>query len=531
MLDIVLETIYSKNLLLDPIRPPCQHSKTPKLKRTNMNKVHYIFISLLLLNESLSLYYIPIYADGLNHLALSTILFATLIFSISNKHLRAILAITSGLFSLLSLYNASRLFSPIYYDQVASVLSSTSDALSMAKFTYTPILSIFTLIILATTTLLFFISLRIKPYNTKTSIVVFMSFIVFFYFEIFLNSHTNTFLKIATSFKHYCIPKNQLIVERQPPTPNKSHSIFHQDDLPNVLFVMSEAISSEVLAEHPVHFFNEKFINSPNTVKFEHSFSSGPFTSLSAINFYLLTTSDNAKKTQYPTLFMYAKAAGYETHYRNSRNSLWGNVSGILHQDIDTSLDMRSFKGNNCEYKCSLLGGINDISFFDQTIKPYFTTSSPFFMTWHTDLVHPPYSRFKKEDSQSNYDAYLNGIDMLSDLLNHVYSNLPDNTILMVSADHGALHNHQSLSVPLFLTYNGTNETVKKYIDQLNKIKTKPVPQKIVITTFLQYLGYQLPSDIQIQIDKPISVETLSGLISPTITDLSEIKKLINSSN
>jgi hypothetical protein len=489
-----------------------------------MTKFQYVFIIILLITELLSLYYIPFHLNGLTHLLLSTALFSFLLLSIRSNYLTIFLIVASGATSLITITNASRLYSPLYYDQVASVLSSPTDALSMSSFSVTPSLVFLAIVIFISVIALITISLKTPRFNTKTSTVVFLAIASSIYFEIFLYSQSNSFFKVLTSAKHYYIPKNQLIIDRVSPSLDSSKSKIDQRSLPNVLFVMSEAISSEITDINPIQFFESQ---QSNSVEFKHAFSSGPFTSLSAINFYLLTTSQNAQNPKYPTLFMYAKTAGYKTHYRNSRNSLWGNISGILHQDVDTLNDMTDYKLNDCAYKCSLLGGVNDFSFFDGNIKPYLS-DTPFFMTFHTDLVHPPYSRFKENNTQSNYDAYINGIDALSDLLFHIYSNLPDNTLLFLSSDHGALHNHKTLSVPLFVIYKGSNQSVLEYIELLRQYKNKPVQQKFVMTALLTKIGYQLPREIDFDHNKPISVETLSDFVEPKRMDITELKKEIN---
>ncbi|MFH0922250.1 MAG: phosphoethanolamine transferase [Fibrobacterota bacterium] len=146
-----------------------------------------------------------------------------------------------------------------------------------------------------------------------------------------------------------------------------------------------------------------------------------------------------------PTVFNYARAAGFATAFISAQDLRWGHLEKIL---VDASVDL--FRdGSFFSPSVNVMKGADDMIVVKRGILPYLdTVRSPFLLVYQMDGSHYPYTdhcpesckRFLPEEGENSVSAYDNTVAYtdaaLSLLINKVQSRFPDAWIVF-TPDHG----------------------------------------------------------------------------------------------
>ena len=477
--------------------------------------------------------FIPLDGFAFNQLFLSSIFLGTFIVALPMLLARILLLVINLLLTV-ALVNASRLKSPIYPEQVYGFIDAPGVALSMASASISTTLFLAIVFVFVMTKISFAMIKHKETRNPRLNILAMTSILsTIIYFDLGVHSTVHPALKVTNATKSYFFPYNDKVMQREWVTPDRATGVLADNNV-NIFFLVGEAISNEVASEDNVfESLKAATIGSETEhhVDFTKAFSTGPFTSLSVLNFYFMDTSDKAKQP-IPSIFMKAKAAGYSTAYFNSRNARWGNIQRILSEGVDSFVDMTTTDFCRTS-RCSLLGGVDDELILDKVSQTLSTIPGPYFATWHTDLVHPPYKRYSESDNDSIFQAYSNGLKRFSQLAERVLRLLPTNSLLVITADHGALHTGDTLNVPLHIIYKGESPEAVSLIDSISVNQEQPITHLDVLTTIFMELKYS-PSntrgrDLSERLgQQQIKIETQTGMISPTIQKYDELVSEIN---
>ncbi len=146
-----------------------------------------------------------------------------------------------------------------------------------------------------------------------------------------------------------------------------------------------------------------------------------------------------------PTIFAYAKAAGYKTAFLTAQDFKWGHMDKIL---IDRNVD-EFVDGSSISSSVDVLEGIDDMLLLNKMAGPYIDSiTAPFLLVLQMNGSHYPYSRhcpyeykkFMPEKGDNSIEAYDNTVVYTDHFLGMLYkkalSRFPGCWIIF-TPDHG----------------------------------------------------------------------------------------------
>ncbi|GAA0683064.1 hypothetical protein GCM10009104_05130 [Marinobacterium maritimum] len=242
--------------------------------------------------------------------------------------------------------------------------------------------------------------------------------------------------------------------EDYPPKPELTYREQAADKAPSMVMVIGESLN----VDH-MQIYGYPRETTPNLVRLEQSnqvvalknaVSIGPRTLCSVP--YMMTglqgIDPNGVIYSVPTIFNYAKSAGYNTALITAQDFQWRNVDKIF---VDQDMDHFE-QGVNFSPDVSVSVGADDRVVLEKGVKPWLHRqqggAAPFMLVVQMSGSHTPFSRqvpaemkqFLPEENPNSINAYDNTVwytDLvLSELLQAVRAQAPDAWIFY-SSDHG----------------------------------------------------------------------------------------------
>ena len=149
-----------------------------------------------------------------------------------------------------------------------------------------------------------------------------------------------------------------------------------------------------------------------------------------------------------PSIFNYAKSAGYKTALITAQDFQWRNIDKLF---VDKDMDHFQ-QGTDFSSKVNVSVGADDQVMFDRGVKPFLDKATlkpaPLFLVIQMSGSHPPYAaqvpqdmkQFLPEDSPIGVNAYDNTVwytdKFLSRLVQEVHAKRP-NAWIFFTSDHG----------------------------------------------------------------------------------------------
>ena len=219
---------------------------------------------------------------------------------------------------------------------------------------------------------------------------------------------------------------------------------------PNFVFIIGE---SQVLQHMQIYGYNKK--TTPNLKKLYDQKKIIPFTKVISVGNktrlsvpYMLTglmgPDPNGVIYQYPTIFDYAKNAGYTTIFISAQDLRWGNIYKMFNnKNLDIILD-----GNNFSASVDVHKGIDDLIILPKIFDVLKNCKPPFLLVLQMDGSHYPYNihspdslkKFLPEDSPNCINAYDNTLVVTDLYLSRLYKLISakySDTYMFFSPDHG----------------------------------------------------------------------------------------------
>ncbi|PIE20582.1 MAG: hypothetical protein CSA61_01485 [Neptuniibacter caesariensis] len=227
-------------------------------------------------------------------------------------------------------------------------------------------------------------------------------------------------------------------------------------DAPNIIFVVGESLNVQNMGvygyERQTTPRLQKMLNNGEMLIYKNAVSIGTRT-LSSVP-YMLTGLQGIDPFgvvySSPSIFNYAKAAGYQTAFITAQDFQWRNIDQMF---VDQDLDFYR-SGPDFSAAVSVSEGADDMKVLEQGVIPYLNTAfktavkAPVLLVAQMNGSHYPFNthspdyikQFLPETTPNGRNAYDNTIlytDLyLEKLVNHVRSLDPDAWIFY-SSDHG----------------------------------------------------------------------------------------------
>lgn len=258
----------------------------------------------------------------------------------------------------------------------------------------------------------------------------------------------------------------------------------------NIYFLLGESVSGEskiVLQDDLLDFSDLP----GNQVSFNDVTSLATFTSKSFLSLFVGGTFKGPIK-ELPTIPMFAKAAGYEVTFASSRNLKWANLELHIQQGTDHIVDSRTLKGLDITTHQQLhpsqaprLDSHDDKDVMRKMAYPVLAKNNQF-MIWFMDSAHAPYedARMIKGDRSD----YFSAVHYWSENVKTFAKKMPENSLLIVTADHGALHTDKTLRVPLVIYSTHPEDTFQS--PELQKNTTRLANHSDLRQTLVGMIGY-----------------------------------------
>ncbi|OGS35970.1 MAG: hypothetical protein A2293_06080 [Elusimicrobia bacterium RIFOXYB2_FULL_49_7] len=220
---------------------------------------------------------------------------------------------------------------------------------------------------------------------------------------------------------------------------------------PNIIWIIGESANLSHMAiygyERPTTPRLSILKNENKVVALKNAVSIGNKTNLSVPYMLVGLQGPDPKGRFYkqPTIFNYAKAAGYQTALISAQDFKWGHLDKVL---IDGSVDF--FRdGSFYSSGVDVLKGTDDMVLIEKGIIPFLNQAkAPFLLVYQMDGSHYPYEdhspkeykQFLPENKENGDNAYDNSIVYLDVCLNRLFeearNRFPDCWIFF-SPDHG----------------------------------------------------------------------------------------------
>jgi glucan phosphoethanolaminetransferase (alkaline phosphatase superfamily) len=220
---------------------------------------------------------------------------------------------------------------------------------------------------------------------------------------------------------------------------------------PNIVWIIGESLSGGHIGifgyERDTTPHLQKMLEKKELVAFSNTTSIGVHTMISVP--YLLTglqgSDPHGEIYRVPTIFDYAVARGYDTHFLSAQDTRWGNLG----QFVGNSGVAHFLSGTQFNPNVSVHKGADDMLVLERGVKPALEkTGEPFFLVVQMDGSHYPYAEhsppeFKKflpEGDPNSLNAYDNTVlysdHYFHEIVKSVRARDPEAWIFYVS-DHG----------------------------------------------------------------------------------------------
>ena len=229
------------------------------------------------------------------------------------------------------------------------------------------------------------------------------------------------------------------------PPPGGSHR------RPNIVLIIGEAMAASHMSLYGYHRKTtpnlDKFAKNKQLLAFKNAISISTKTLLSVP--YMLAglqgIDPNGIIYSYPTIFNYAKAAGYTTAFISAQDISWKNLDKFI---IDRDVDYHR-SGVDFDPSADVSKGSDDLVVLDKSIKPYLkAVKNPFLLVIQMDGSHYPYTdhspvkykKFLPEQSKNDINAYDNTLVYSDIFLNNLFEAIRQkdkNAWIFFSPDHG----------------------------------------------------------------------------------------------
>jgi glucan phosphoethanolaminetransferase (alkaline phosphatase superfamily) len=279
---------------------------------------------------------------------------------------------------------------------------------------------------------------------------------------------------------------------------------------PNIVWIVGESLSAANIGalgykrDTTPHL--SRMVAQHEVVAFSNVVSIGVHTMISVP--YLLTglqgSDPDGAIYKTPTIFDYATARGYDTHFLSAQDTRWGSLS----QFIGNSGVAHFYSGTHFNPNVSVHKGADDMLVLEKGVKPMLAkTATPFFLMVQMDGSHYPYAEhsppeFKKflpEGDANSLNAYDNTVHYsdhyFNELVKAVRARDPNAWIFFVS-DHGdSINEHEGrfhyrfgrniIHVPLFVWHPDDG------YERLRKNEHRPISQADILPTILELMGME----------------------------------------
>lgn len=303
---------------------------------------------------------------------------------------------------------------------------------------------------------------------------------------------------------------------------------------PNIVFIVGESLTYDHMGiygyERQTTPELQKMLNRDSLIHYENAVPIGTRT-LSSVP-YMLTGLQGIDPQgiiySSPTIFNYAKAAGYQTAFITAQDFQWRNIDQMF---VDKDLDFYR-SGPDFNASVSVSEGADDIEVLEKGILPYLEKTlsgdkqAPMLLVTQMNGSHYPYNthspdyikQFLPEDTPNGRNAYDNTVlytDLyLKRLVENVHSKDPDAWIFY-STDHGqdisqnsthfnsgygsgVIHNAMMIFPP------------KQMVETLKQNQKAPVSQADIFSTILALMEIKPVSEINgIDLREPVDQERL----------------------
>ncbi len=226
--------------------------------------------------------------------------------------------------------------------------------------------------------------------------------------------------------------------------------VLHKKRLPDLVFVVGE---SQVLSHMSLYGYHRKttplldsLYKVHQIIPYQKAVSIGNKTRLSVP--YMLTGLEGPDPKgaffSYPSLFDYAKAAGYHTLFLSAQDLHWGKLGALFEdKNVDLLEDGNFFSSHVDVHK-----GVDDLVMLKHIFHFLKQYGSPFLLVVQMDGSHYPYNihspdslkRFLPETSPNCINAFDNTLIVTDLYLTRLYEFLNRNfpgTFMFFSPDHG----------------------------------------------------------------------------------------------
>ncbi len=301
---------------------------------------------------------------------------------------------------------------------------------------------------------------------------------------------------------------------------------------PNIVFVVGESLTKSQMGVYGYDRDTtpnlQRLRDSGELVLYDNAVSIGTKT-LSSVP-YMLTGLQGidpyGRVYSVPTIFNYAKAAGYQTALITAQDFKWRNVDQLfLDGDLDYFREGTDFSSN-----ISVSIGADDMTVLKQGVIPFLKqakqSDAPYMLVVQMNGNHYPYSKhspdaFKKflpEEDENGINAYDNSVAYsdyyFSELIKTVRADDPD-AWLFFSTDHG--QNIDSKNSPYNYGYGlGTTHNAMFAVPPVSEVSSmrvneaRPVSSADIFATVLNLMDTQPVSEINSQnLREPIDPERL----------------------
>lgn len=393
----------------------------------------------------------------------------------------------------------------------------------------TPWLSILLLLIVELPILLIVFKLPLKPYRISRAINGFLA--MAFFAVITLSWYSTAKFQFSSvsfwSLVPALIERYALEADNKIEKPKLTYKQNADKNSPNLIFVVGESLNALNMnlygyPRHTTPKLNE-LAQSKNLLAFKNAVSIGTRT-ISSVP-HMLTGFQSIDPTgkiySMPTIFNYAKSAGYYTGLITAQELKWRNLDQLL---VDKDVDVYQ-NGTDFSSKVDVLMGADDMDVLNKGVLPFMEqakkTGKPYLLVIQMNGSHYPYNlhspksikQFFPEDDPNGLNAYDNTV-LYSDLvLSTLFKSIknPENTWMFYSSDHGQGVTAETSSFnrgfkkqivynPL-LVFSSTNN-----IEKVIKNEHKPVSQADVFYTLLGLMKFKpvtTVSGIDLQKDIP----------------------------
>ncbi len=301
---------------------------------------------------------------------------------------------------------------------------------------------------------LFLAGILLKKFYPPRKWLLLPAGIVFLGFSIFLTLHwygVDFFQNSNVAF--YDNLTQEILTEKgdtQKAHRLKLSPIRKHGKLPNLVFVIGE---SQVLSHMSLYGYHrqttpllDSLYKAHDIIPFQKAVSIGNKTRLSVPYMLCGLQGPDPKGAfyEYPSIFDYAKAAGYHTLFLSAQDLHWGKLNTLFD---DSSVDLLE-DGNYFSSHVDVHKGVDDLVMLHHVFHFLNKYGSPFLLVVQMDGSHYPYNihspdslkKFLPEKSANGVNAYDNTLVVTDIYLTRLYSFLAKNfphTFMFFTPDHG----------------------------------------------------------------------------------------------